>query len=219
MHNYKEKMFLADIGNSYFHLFDGKTVIHLSHEEAIAKYHQENIYYICVKHALEEKISNIPTWHNVSIKMKLSGAYGTMGVDRKALCLSHREGIFVDAGSAITVDVVEEGKYRGGFILPGLNAYLQAYRSISGVLDVPLNNAVNLHELPLTTKDGISYGIIASIKTLIDKHRQDKTLYITGGDGRVLSSFFEKAVFDEALVFKGMQNALDVQSIKNNNKQ
>ena len=102
--------------------------------------------------------------------------------------------------------------------MPGLNAYLQAYRSISAVLDVPLNNAVNLRELPLTTKDGISYGIIASIKTLIDKHRQGKTLYITGGDGKVLSSFFEKAVFDEALVFKGMQNALDVQST-NNNKQ
>lgn len=218
MHKRKQKMFLADIGNSYFHLFDGKTVMHLSHEEAIAKYHQENIYYICVKHALNEKISSIPTWHNVSIKMKLAGAYSTMGVDRKALCLSHQEGIFVDAGSAITVDVIEEGKYRGGFILPGLNAYLQAYRSISAVLDVPLNNAVSLHELPLTTKDGISYGIIASIKTLIDKHRQGKTLYITGGDGKVLSSFFEKAVFDEALVFKGMQNALDVQST-NNNKQ
>ncbi|MDQ1325685.1 MAG: Pantothenate kinase [Campylobacterota bacterium] len=208
MYKYKEKIFLADIGNSYFHIYDGKTVVHLSHEEAITKYYQENLYYICVKHALDAKINSIPTWHNVSFKMKLAGAYGTMGVDRKALCLSHQEGIFVDAGSAITVDVVEEGRYRGGFILPGLKAYLQAYKSISGILDIHLNNKVSLQELPLTTKDGISYGIIASVKALIDKHRQDKTLYITGGDGKLLSSFFEKAVFDEALVFKGMQNAL-----------
>lgn len=98
--------------------------------------------------------------------------------------------------------------------MPGIKAYLQAYKSISDVLDISLNHTVDLHRLPLTTKDGISYGIIASIKALIDKHRQDKTLYVTGGDGMFLSSFFEKAVFDETLVFEGMQKALNVQMKK-----
>ena len=45
-----------------------------------------------------------------------------MGVDRRALCLSHENGIFVDAGSAITVDVVEEGRYQGGYIFPGFES-------------------------------------------------------------------------------------------------
>ena len=214
MHPYEDKILLADIGNSYFHIYDGKKVLHLSYNEAIEQYHQQKIYYISVKHELDAKIKSIPAWQNVSHKIKLLGAYPTMGVDRKALCLSRKEGIFVDAGTAITVDVVEEGKYRGGFILPGIKAYLEAYKSISDVLDISLNHTVDLHRLPLTTKDGISYGIIASIKALIDKHRQDKTLYVTGGDGMFLSSFFEKAVFDETLVFEGMQKALNVQMKK-----
>ena len=141
-------------------------------------------------------------------KMVLQGAYETMGADRKALCLSHRDAIFVDAGSAITVDVVTNGIYQGGFILPGINAYLDSYRRISPALDIQINQSVALDKLPLTTKDGISYGIIASIKALIDQHRDDQPLYFTGGDGQFLSHFFEDAIFDERLVFDGMYNAL-----------
>jgi type III pantothenate kinase len=43
---------------------------------------------------------------------------------------------------------------------------------------------ISLEQLPTTTKDGISYGIIASIKALIDKHAQMHKLYFTGGDGK-----------------------------------
>ncbi|MBD3789053.1 MAG: type III pantothenate kinase [Campylobacterales bacterium] len=201
-------MLLADIGNSYFHIYDGKDVVHLSHEEAIKRYAKERLYYICVKPGLAEKMKDMTLWENIAPRLVLHGAYDTMGIDRKALCLSHPNGIFVDAGSAITVDMVEEGHYKGGFILPGIKSYLDAYRSISPVLDTQINKRVNLEQWPLTTKDGISYGIIASIKALIDQHRQNKRLYVTGGDGFWLSSFFEEAVFDETLVFKGMRRAL-----------
>jgi len=132
-----------------------------------------------------------------------------MGIDRKALCLSKRDGIFVSAGSAITVDVVEEGIYQGGFLLPGIRAYLKAYASISPALDIELNRDVLLTQLSQTTKDGISYGILSSIKMLIEKHQSDKQLYISGGDGEFLASFFDNAIFDETLVFQGMKNALN----------
>ena len=36
-------MFLADIGNSYFHIYDGVRVEHLSYEEAISKYSKESL--------------------------------------------------------------------------------------------------------------------------------------------------------------------------------
>ena len=132
----------------------------------------------------------------------------TMGVDRRALCLSHENGVFIDAGSAITVDIMQEGKYMGGFIVPGLKAMMQAYRDISPVLDTELNETISLEQLPATTKDGISYGIIASIKALIDKHSDGKKLYFTGGDGKFLSSFFEEATYDEMLVFNGMRKVI-----------
>ena len=197
-------MLLADIGNSYFHIYNGSSVEHLSYDDAIRKYGNERLFYISVKQQLDSTIENIASWKNISAQMKLEGAYDTMGVDRKALCLSHDDGVFVDAGSAITVDIMEDGHYRGGFIYPGVKAMIDAYRAISPALETKLNENVSLDRLPTTTKDGISYGIIASIKALIDKHSHGRKLYFTGGDGKFLSSFFEEATYDEMLVFNGM---------------
>ncbi|MEA3418275.1 MAG: type III pantothenate kinase [Campylobacterota bacterium] len=201
-------MLLADIGNTHFHIYDGQSVEHLTHGDAFVEYRNKPLYYVTVKYELEEKFGMVKKWHNISDLMKIEGEYATMGVDRKALCLSHQNGLFVDAGSAITVDVMEDGKYQGGFILPGLKAMLKTYAGVSPVLDTVLNKEVSLDALPLTTKDGISYGIIASIKTVIEKHQKSKKIYFTGGDGKFLSSLFEGSVFDETLVFQGMMHAL-----------
>ena len=202
-------MLLADIGNTHTHLFDGHVVTHLSHEEAIEIHGKEALQYISVKRSIEERIDSDTEWENISSRIVLEGAYETMGVDRQALCLSYEEGLFVDAGSAITVDVVEEGVYKGGFIFPGLRAAMRSYAEISPVLDRELNRQVSLECLPLTTKDGISYGIIASIKALIEKHQGGKMLYFTGGDGAFLSTLFAGSVFDETLLFRGMMKVLE----------
>jgi type III pantothenate kinase len=204
----KDKWLLADIGNTHFHIFNGSDVEHLSYEEAIEKYSKERLCYISVKQLLDSAIEEIALWKNISGKIHLDGGYETMGVDRQALCLSHEDGIFVDAGSAITVDVMEAGQYRGGFIFPGLKAMLEAYKSISPALETELNEKISLTRLPATTKDGISYGIIASIKALIDKHSDGKKLYFTGGDGKLLSGFFEGSIYDEMLVFDGMRKVI-----------
>jgi len=202
------KVLLADIGNSYFHIYDGTKVEHLLYEEAIRKYHNKTLCYISVKQQLDAAIEEIASWKNISSQMKLEGAYETMGVDRQALCHSHDDGVFVDAGSAITVDVMHHGIYMGGFIYPGLKAMLNTYRAISPALETQLNETISLERLPTTTKDGISYGIIASIKALIDQHCDGKKLYFTGGDGKLLSTFFEEAIYDEMLVFDGMRKVI-----------
>ena len=206
-------MLLADIGNTHFHIYNGETVEHLLHDEAIAKYQSKVLCYISVKHQLSKEIEQIKNWRNISSLMKIKNEYDTMGVDRKALCLSHATGVFIDAGSAITVDVMQNGKYLGGYIFPGIKAMLESYRSISPVLDTELNKHISLEQLPTTTKDGISYGIIASIKALIDKHAQMHKLYFTGGDGKFLSTFFENSVYSEMLVFEGIREALKDKNI------
>ena len=204
----KHNILLADIGNTHFHIYDGESVLHLSYAEAIRNYAQYRLLYISVKSELNKEIQKIPNWENISSLLLLNGAYDTMGVDRKALCLSHDNGIFVDAGSAITVDVVEGGIYQGGYIFPGIQAMLKSYKEISGVLDIALNENICLDSLPRTTKEGISYGIIASIKALIDKHTLAHDIYFTGGDGKLLFAFFENAIFDDRLVFRGMQKVI-----------
>jgi len=206
-------MLLADIGNTHFHIYNGEEVEHLAYDAAIAKYQSEALCYISVKHQLSLEIEQITNWKNISSLMKIENEYDTMGVDRKALCLSHKDGLFIDAGSAITVDVMQKGKYLGGYIFPGFKAMLESYRSISPVLDSELNKHISLEQLPATTKDGISYGIIASIKALIDKHSHGSKLYFTGGDGKFLSTFFENSVYSEMLVFDGIREALKDKNI------
>lgn len=198
----------ADIGNTHFHICEGEKIEHLLPQEAIKKYHKRKLYYICVNSAIDEQIAYNPLWENIAPLLSLKGFYATMGVDRKALCLSHPNGLFVDAGSAITVDVVEAKEYQGGFILAGLKATTRSYTSISPVLDVSLDKMIDLSHLPRTTKEQISYGIIAPIKALIDQHHQGRMLYFTGGDGKFLASFFEGAIYDEKLVFEGMKKAI-----------
>jgi len=204
----KNDILLADIGNTHFHIYDGKKVEHLTHDEAIVKYKDDTVYYICVKEQLTHKISDIKAWEDISYLMQIKGQYKTMGVDRKALCLSHKEGVFVDAGSAITVDIMKEEAYKGGFILPGLKGYIKTYENISPALHTHLDKGVNLAHLPTTTKEQISYGIIASIKALIDKHSDKKQLYFTGGDGEFLATFFDDAHYDDTLVFQGMMKVI-----------
>ena len=203
-------MLLADIGNTHIHLYNGKKITHLTHNDAIKKYAEKPLNYISVNQSLEEQIAKQTKWKNISSLIALEGAYDTMGVDRRALCLSRSDGVFVDAGSAITVDVMEGGVYQGGFILPGHRAMLESYAGISPILKHELNREVCTESLPLTTKDGISYGIIASIKSIIEKHQKGKIIYFTGGDGEFLSSLFEGSVFDETLVFQGIVHALRV---------
>jgi type III pantothenate kinase len=203
-----DKILLADIGNTHFHIYDGKTVEHLNYEDAMKKYKEKKLYYISVKHQLTEEIETIKKWKNISQMMTIKGQYSTMGVDRKALCLSYKNGLFIDAGSAITVDMVEDGIYQGGFLLPGLQAYIKSYKGISLALETSLDKSVDLATLATTTKEQISYGIIASIKVLIDKHSKGKTLYFTGGDGEFLSTLFADAIYDETLVFQGIEKTI-----------
>jgi len=208
MGRHREMELLADIGNTRIHIYNGKEVIHLSHEKAIEQYKDKKLKYITVKHELKEQLNYLENWEDISALIKIENEYETMGIDRKALCLSHENGIFVSAGSAITVDVVAEGRYVGGFLLPGLRAYIDAYAIISPALATELNKNISLEALPKDTRDGISFGIIGSIKSLIEKYQSNKKLYISGGDGAFLSSFFENVEFDETLIFQGMKNIL-----------
>jgi len=201
-------MLLADIGNSRIHIYNGKDIEHLDYESAFKKYARKKVKYISVQHRLKDKLKELKNWEDISDKIRLKGEYPTMGVDRKALCLSYDNGLFISAGSAITVDIMENGEYRGGFILLGLRAYIKAYSNISKALEIELNRDIK-DTLAKNTTDSISYGIIYSIISIIEKHSKDKKVYITGGDGEFLSKFLKGSIYNEGLIFKGIKRALN----------
>ena len=201
-------MILADVGNRHVHICENGRVLHLSLMDAIDQYGTSEVAYINVSRASGSTLAALDGWQDISESLSIEGEYPGMGIDRKALCLSRQQGLFVDAGSAITVDRVIDGVYQGGFILPGLHAYAKAYAEISPVLDLPLERDIDLTELPRDTRQSVSFGTIASIVSVIEANREGLPLYLTGGDGAYLSRYFEDAHYDEMLLFEGMKKSI-----------
>ncbi|MDE5591995.1 MAG: pantothenate kinase, partial [Helicobacter sp.] len=58
------------------------------------------------------------------------------------------------------------------------------------------------------TRDEISFGVLKSILVIIENTAKNKKIYFTGGDGKFLSRFFKNCIYDNLLIFKGMQNVI-----------
>ncbi len=203
-------MLLCDIGNSYFHFYR-KGAIWKEPSNRYPKELNENIvYYISVNEKATEKLLGMyPDAIDLDEYLYLDTSYRGLGIDRKASCLAVVDGVVVDAGSAITVDIMENSVHLGGYILPGFGIYQKLFKSISKKLDLNLNFGVAIDTLPQNTADAMSYGVLRPIYEIIRNSCKNKRLYFTGGDGKFLSKFFEDSIYDESIVFKGMLKAID----------
>lgn len=123
----------------------------------------------------------------------------TLGVDRwlgilAAYDLARRACCVVDAGSAITVDIVSSGgQHKGGYIVPGLQLQRDSFVSKTGLqLDGP--PAWQEVAPGLRTQDALDNGILAMVlgatiaMTEAAAGESDRALYLTGGDAAVLSA-------------------------------
>lgn len=201
-------MILCDIGNTNASFFDGRRVWNLTIDEFMAYEPTEKIYYINVNDKAEQKLLN-HLFIDISSYIKLNSTYIGLGIDRAAACYAINNGLIVDAGSAITLDLMANSCHIGGFIIPGISTTLKSLQSISPRLNLPLNTNIDLDCLPQRTQDAISYGIIKPIVSLISDFSSQKTIYFTGGDGEFLSRFFNQSLYDKMLIFRGMQRAIN----------
>jgi type III pantothenate kinase len=165
----------------------------------------EKVYYICVNDDLKPFLRVNKNFFDLEPYIQFDTKYVGMGIDRICACKAVHEGVVVDAGSAITVDIMKEGVHAGGYILPGFAAYAAAYMSVSSRLKLDINRNVKLDAMPKNTKDAISYGIIKPIKLIIKNSAKNRKIYFCGGDGEYLRSFFKNAVYDEMLIFRVLE--------------
>jgi len=201
-------MILCDIGNSNVDFqHDGK-IWSLSLDDFEKYTPSEKVYYINVNSAMVEKLEQKKDFINIEEYFTLDTIYQGMGIDRMAACYTVKDGIVIDAGSAITVDIMLNSMHLGGYILPGLNSYFSAYASISKSLDKRLNPNVILDALPQKTEDAVSYGTIKSIVMMLEETSKNKNIFFTGGDGKFFSKFFKNSIYDRTLIFRGMLKAI-----------
>lgn len=203
----EDHLTLCDIGNTSYHFYDGKSDSKVSIDSFDPASVKDDVYYISVNPKADETVSKLANWHDLKSAIEWEKYYETMGVDRVIACEAIDDGLIIDAGSAITVDLVTDGTFEGGFIYPGLEAMQECYRNISTRLDYSLNFELDLDKMPKNSQDAISYGVLRTLYSEVMRH--NKKIYLTGGNAKVLSKIFPEAVVDELLLFKGMKKMME----------
>lgn len=200
-------MILCDIGNTTVDWFiDGKASKQ-SVDDFDPHLYTEKLCYINVNTKLSSLLHSLDNWYDVSKLVDRDKYYPTIGIDRVMVCEAISDGVIVDAGSAITVDVMCNGHYEGGFISLGLRSAQEAYRQLSPALAESFNFEVDLTIMAKNTPDAITIGFLAP---LVDKiNSLGKPIYVTGGDSCLFSSLLSDAIMDDHLVFKGMQKLIE----------
>jgi type III pantothenate kinase len=192
-------MLLYDVGNTNIKCYkDGK----ITNVDDFDK--NSTFYYINVN----PKIKDFKNGIDLEPYFKLKTSYDGLGVDRKAVCYAVYDGVIVDAGSAITVDVMSKGEHLGGFILPGILAYKESFAKISTTLIFDVDENIDIKKLPKNSNEALNFAIFNSIYLMIKDVLEDKKLYFTGGDGEVFSKKFKESVYKKDLVFAGMKRAI-----------
>nr|MBP3724746.1 type III pantothenate kinase [Campylobacter sp.] len=199
-------MILCDIGNTTASFWEDGKITKFS----VSKFPKtsEKIYFISVNDKLNKKLSN-KNFINLEPFVQLNTSYEGLGIDRAMACYTIKTGLVVDAGSAITLDIISNNIHLGGVILPGLSANLEAYSKISPRLKINLNSQIDPNSLPQQTSDAVSYGIIKPILLLIKEMANDKQIYFTGGDGVFFERFFQNSIYCKDLVFLGMKKIIE----------
>jgi len=207
-------MVLCDIGNTSAHFLDNGRSWKISTSEFNPENYKEKIYFISVNRKISEQIqeSKLKNWIDLSQFVKIESEYKTLGIDRKVAILNLENAIVIDAGSAVTIDIVKKSRHIGGYILAGRLAIQKSYEIQTPHLKFRQNDKrLDLNELPNNTENAIFYGYLHQIISLIKEIKsnfKDLNLIITGGDGKLISEYFPESEFREFLIFDNLREII-----------
>lgn len=141
---------------------------------------------------------------------------GTLGLDRIAgavgVASSHRPVLLVDAGTAVTLDLVAGGSFRGGNISPGLRLRFRSLNRFTSRLPLvtPGGEVPRLgHDTVTAIRSGAVRGLVYEIAGVFGRVREDwpdARLVLTGGDAPLLG----RMLGDEGLACSLMPSAVGV---------
>jgi type III pantothenate kinase len=186
----------------------------------------EGIAYSSVVSSLTEELARVLTStgcrkvvavdHRSDIPFELSVEEpATLGPDRicaavGAWAVGAREALIIDAGTAVTVDILSGGAFRGGSIFPGANLLAEALHE--GTASLPLVDGWGSEVVPPgrntvdAVKAGVWWGLVGAVRELVSRSLPvDGDIWLTGGGAYLLAAHLEGETFvDRDLVLKGL---------------
>lgn len=200
------KLLLCDVGNTSYHIYDSGD----TYKKEVASFNPatitEKIYYTSVNQKVSQMLENLDNWIDIAVYVDKTHYYESMGIDRICAVEAVENAVVVDAGSAITVDVVKDNEFEGGFIFPGVDAMRQTYQNISPALDYSFNFDLDLDIMPKNSQDAMSYGFLKTLYSEVVS--QNLPIVLTGGNAIELQKIFKNAIVNENLIFDGMKKII-----------
>lgn len=238
-------MMLIDIGNTRLKIYEsGGCITAITHEQSIEKIKtailsvKVNLDSVVVKivsvatseinEALKEIIQTQggEAWfaqvdnHALGVSCGYK-YYEQLGVDRWLGVVAgynmvgKNNVLVVDAGTAVTIDLIQTGgEHKGGYIIPGVSLSLQALSK--GTMAENINSAgIEMYTLAegVDTKaameNGVLLAICGAVVAEICRVGRDCLLVLTGGDGLKIkqilqSEFGVKSIYQKDLVLEGL---------------
>ena len=118
-------MTLCDVGNTNASFFENGKITKIKLENFKDFKSDEKIYFISVNDEVTKRLQNLPKFVNLEPYFELDTIYNGLGIDRIASCYAVKNGLIIDAGSAITMDVMMNSMHLGGAIIPGISHALK----------------------------------------------------------------------------------------------
>jgi|TARA_B110000046_G_scaffold109529_1_gene116818 type III pantothenate kinase len=148
----------------------------------------------------------------------------TLGVDRWLTAMGAwkiygEDSIVINAGTAITIDLIQidqerNAHFRGGMILPGIAISLGILNNSTNLIDTEIGQS----QYPsLNTKDAVTTGILTSIQGAVNlvckKLPSDLPILLTGGDADLIYDQSEedwksRIKIESNLIFEGLMTYL-----------
>lgn len=145
---------------------------------------------------------------------------GAVGIDRLLGAMAAwrdaggSDAIAIDAGSAVTVDLVQQGVFRGGAILPGLRMQLSSLARGTDLLPDLAGDPLTPLEIPgrdtaAAIRSGVTLGIAGAIDRLIERYSELcadlPQVFLTGGDALSVEPLLSHSVHRcDSLVLAGL---------------
>lgn len=151
----------------------------------------------------------------------------TLGADRLAAAVGasalypDEDLMIVDFGTAITIDYVEDGEFRGGNISPGVTTRFRSLADYTACLPL-CQPTESVLEYGRTTVEAIEQGVMRGVEHEIrgycddfSKKNEKKRIIFTGGDAKYFAMRIKNAIFAdcEPVIF-GLNRILDYNAEK-----
>ena len=159
---------------------------------------------------IEEYVERVVVFNPATTPIPIGNSYHTpetLGADRLAAAVGvaaldpERDAMIVDFGTAITIDYVTGGVFRGGNISPGVTTRFLALADYTASL--PLCTATEeVLEYGRTTREAIEQGVMRGVEQEIRGYVEDFLLkscenctIFTGGDAKYFVKRIKNAIF------------------------